>query len=267
MSTAKSKVQWLVGGLLCAAVLIPGGQANAQAGEVAGVFNWLFKIPRWNVDLHAGIGNYGRFLLDTPFEDLDDLRERELRGRGNVTVGGGIGGTPLPRLGFRLGVNHTWSTLEFRDDTGIGSSLLDDDDLADLRQWIVSAELIRYLLVESATVSPYASGGFLASWWKLDAEEIDVATPNGDSHFRWGATGTIGVQFRLSRDWRARVEAATASIGNPFTGNESFIILGGHPIDEPGRVSKRDFRLALQYSWGVPHPVETTNGGNGRGRR
>jgi outer membrane protein with beta-barrel domain len=268
MRTAKWTIKLLVGGLLWIAAMIPGSQANAQGRETRNVLGQLFKIPRWNVDLHAGIGNYGRFLLDTPFDDfIDDFRERELRGTGAFTLGLGVGATPLPRVGFRLGASHTWSNLEFRDDTGIGTDVLDDDDVGNLRQWLISAEVIRYLLLESSKFTPYGSGGILASWWHLDEEDLELTAPSGNTHFRWGATGMIGLQFRLSKQWRARVEAATASIGNPFTGNESFLVIDDHKIDEPSRVRKTDFRVALQYSWGIPHAVETTNGGNGRGRR
>ncbi|MGH7471143.1 MAG: hypothetical protein ACRENP_24610 [Longimicrobiales bacterium] len=251
-------MKWMVSGALCLAVLVPAREAAAQSKKIDAL-NWLFKIPRWNADLHAGFGNYGRFLLESPVEPFDFL-ERELRGRGAFTIGVGFGGTFMPRTGFRLGVNRTWSELAWRDDTGTGSELLDQDDVGDLAQTILSAEIVRYLLLESSKFTPYATAGVLASWWGLNDATGFIGD---DTHFRWGATGSIGLQLALRDNIRLRLDATTASIGNPFTGRNSYIADLGRAIDEPSRVRKTEVRLAVGYAWGKPHAPVTTDGGKG----
>jgi hypothetical protein len=265
-------MKWIAGGSLCLALFAPGHEAAAQNREQRNLLARLFNVPRWQADVHAGIGNYGRFLLQQPVllldvDDLDEFNgftgfepERELRGSGVFTIGAGLGGMFLPRTGFRLGVSRAWSNLDWRDDTGDGSDILDADDVGDLAQTILSAEIMRFLLVETARISPFGSAGLLATWWNLnDAPDF----MGDDNHFRWGATASLGIQFLLSRNFLLRLDANTSSIGNPFTGRNSYAAHIGHTIDEPGRVRKTDFRLALGYTWGRPHPTETTNGGKG----
>lgn len=251
MGTARPKTGlWLVGGL-CVALLLPK-QASAQP-IIGDLLDWFFNAPRWNADVHIGYGHYGRFLLQAPTVDPFDFRQRELKGRHAWTLGAGIGGTPMPRTGFRLGYNYATADLSWRDDTGTGSELLDVDDVGDIRLHSVGLELIRYLMLETSRFSPYFTVGVSANWWDMDPENsIVLRAPTGDTHFRWGGLGTVGVHYRFNQSFRVRLEVAGASVGNPFNGRDSYITIVGRPIDEPSRVSKSDLRLALQYTWGKP---------------
>jgi hypothetical protein len=69
------------------------------------------------------------------------------------------------------------------------------------------------------------------------------------------------LQVKVSDRWDVRAEATTASVRNPFTGRESYTALGGVTIDEPSRVSKRDFKLAFMYNFSKPKlELPATNG-------
>ena len=273
-----SMKKWLLpsAASLCAAfALMLPTQASAQSSLMGELFGWIFNVPRWSVDAHGGYGYYGRFLLQNPTNDPFSLLQRELRGRHAWTVGLGVGGMVLPRSGFRLGADYTWSDLDWRDDTGNDSHLLDFDDAGNLKQFMLTAEFMRFLFPESRRVNPYASAGFLASWYKLtdeftvlvvdDEEEafVGLAAPGGNSQFRWGATGSLGLQFRVSEAFRLRLGANRGTISNPFTGRQSFIAVNGLTIDEPSRVGKTDYRLSLVYSFGKAEAPTTTNGGKG----
>ena len=262
MGTARPNrvVRWLVVGCACAVLLLPGERVSAQKRLAGDLFSWLFDAPRWNFNVHGGWGGYGRFLLQNPTQDPFDFRQRSLRGKDAFTIGAGIGATPLPRVGFRFSYQYTTGNLEWRDDTGTGTELLDSGEIADIRQHMLGFELIRYLLLETSRISPYATGGFTGSWWKMQPEgTLALRAPDSSTQFRWGAMGTIGLHYMFTQAFRVRLEVAGASIGNPFTGRDSFIALNGRTIDEPTRVRKTDLRLALQYSWGKPTSPATTD--------
>jgi hypothetical protein len=73
-----------------------------------------------------------------------------------------------------------------------------------------------------------------------------------DTEFRPGGMSTLGLQYKVADAWRVRLEASSATIGNPFTGNDSFRPTDGFTIDEPTRVRRTDFRLGLAYTFGAP---------------
>jgi hypothetical protein len=54
---------------------------------------------------------------------------------------------------------------------------------------------------------------------------------------------------RFSCGYDIRLEAASATVRNPFTGADSFTASGGATVDEPGSVGKTDYRLALVYNF------------------
>ncbi len=261
MSIDKRIVKRIVCGSACLAFLFPAHKAEAQVGTARDLLGWLFDIPNYNVGINGGIGNYGRFLLQHPTRSTADLTERELRGLHAWTVGGEVGGTILPRVGVQLSYNFTRSDLAWRDDTGTGSELLDVNDLGDLSHSVVGLELIRYMFLENSKITPFATAGVLATWWGMEGGAQGLSRPDSETQFRWGGTGSVGLQFRLWEDFRLRLDATTATVGNPFTGRDSYIADFGRTIDEPSRVRKTDFRLGLAYTWGKPHPGSTTTNG------
>jgi hypothetical protein len=79
-----------------------------------------------------------------------------------------------------------------------------------------------------------------------------VAAGGSSTQFRFGALASFGVQFKIGGGVHGRLEIASQSVRNPFTGDESFLASGANTIDEPGRVNKTDFRFAILHSFGKP---------------
>ena len=212
---------------------------------------WGLFGPNWNLSIHGGFSNTGRFLLQRA--DLAGVSvERALSSEGGWHVGGAIGMDILPRVGARLNYTYGEADLAFNTDDGTGATGADLDDLGRIQTHLASIELLRYLLPARSAVTPYGGAGFVATWWVFDQNHSIVQASGGTTQFRVGAMGIIGLQVKLSDHWDVRAEATTASVRNPFTGRESYTALGGATIDEPTRVSKRDFKLAFMYNFSKP---------------
>lgn len=225
--------------------------------------------PRLTIEVFGGLGNYGRFLeqlIDgTPpgFFLTPDIRERELTAENSFAFGGSLGIWPWEKTGVRLAFTWSNTDLEYEDDTGIDSDALDLEDLADLSNKTLSLEVLRYLLAHHRRISPYAVAGVAATWWGLDDEEDrgEIQSNDGDTQFRWGGVGGIGLQIRARDRIGVRLEATTFGLGNPFDGDDSFTTRSGRtaqlsptnprlvlPIDEPGSVRFSRYTVALTYS-------------------
>ena len=240
--------------LVTAALMWSATPALAQNGDGDGESDNFIKTligslmgPGWNFSLNGGWSNTGRFLLQNTGGG-----ERALRDEGGGSIGGAAGTNILPRTGFRLGYLYTRNDLVFRDDNGNGSENLDTDDLGKIGRHIASLEIVRYMLPARVSVTPYATIGLAASWWELSPETTLLQAPGGDTQFRMGAIGSFGVQFHMTAGFAARIEAATATVRNPFTGSQSYRAMGGSTIEEPSRVNVTDYRLALVYQFGTP---------------
>ncbi len=248
------KSKSIVTGLACAGLLLPANEAAGQ-GFIRDLAEYVLGIPNWQAQLHGGVSDFGRFLL----QDVavlngngDNLQlQRELNAENSFAFGGAFGGTFLPRTGFRLSASYTTTDLEYNDDTGIDSHLLDTGEVGDLGNFVLGFELMRYLLLEKAKLTPYGSGGLLLSWWSLD-DQATGELVGEDTQFRLGAMGSLGLQYRMTSAFAMRLEAVTATIGNPFTGRDSFVPTTGFTIDEPARVRRTDYRLGLVYTFGRP---------------
>jgi hypothetical protein len=204
--------------------------------------------PNWSLFVHGGFGNSGRFLLQRPAGSNGG--ERALRGADAFSLGGGAGVDVLPRIGFRLDYTYTSNDLIFRTDNGDGSEDLDLSAIGTLQSHVATAEVVRYMLSNSVAVTPYASVGLAASWWVLDQGSAALAPAGGNSQFRMGALASVGMQAKVSEHFGVRLEAATASLRNPFTGRDSFRADGGTTVDEPTRVRQSDFRFIAFYKFG-----------------
>ena len=224
------KIRSIVFCVLCASLLWPaqgGAQVKEEADDfVKDIVKTLFG-PNWNVSVHGGTSSSGRFLLQQAGGG-----ERAVRTDGGYSIGVGAGIDILLRMGVRFGYSYGNTDLVFRTDDGDDSREL-DIDVGELDSHIVSFELMRYLLTSRASISPYASVGFVGSWWSADSGTGAVL---GDTQFRWGGLGSFGIKFKLSEHFDLRTEATSASIRNPFTGRESFRVVTGATIDEPTHV-------------------------------
>lgn len=243
----------LVAGTIACFASVPT-TTRAQNGNdndetIRHLFSALFG-PNWNVFAHGGASTNGRFLLQGPVAPSGG--QRALRADNSWNVGGGAGVDLLPRVGVRLSYTYTNSDLSYRTDDGDGSEVLDVDDTGSLRSHIAAIEIIRYMFPARTSLTPYASAGVLGTWWVLDEESLLVTAGGGSTQFRFGALASFGVQFTIGGGVHGRLEIASQSVRNPFTGDESFLAAGATTIDEPGRVNKTDFRLAILHSFGTP---------------
>ncbi|HSL69601.1 MAG TPA: outer membrane beta-barrel protein [Longimicrobiales bacterium] len=233
---------WLVAGMIGGLTIAVPMNSQAQERDE----DSIQLGSNWNLFLHGGLTTHGRFALQRPGIG----GERALRTEDGFNIGGGVGVNIMSRMGLRLSYTAGSSDLVFRTDNGDESENLDLDNVGTLQSHVAAIEIVRYVLRSSATINPYGSAGFVGTWWVLDEESQFVAPAGGDTQFRLGAIASLGLQARLTDDLDLRVEAASGSIRNPFTGRDSFRALGGTTIEEPTRVNKTDFRLVGVYNFG-----------------
>jgi opacity protein-like surface antigen len=190
--------------------------------------------------------------------------ERSLRSEDAFTIGVGAGVDFLLRSAFRMSYVFSESHLEFRTDDGDGSEQFDVEELGLLQRHVAAVEVVRYMFPARSLVTPYGSAGLAGAWWVLDESSALVTAGGGSSQFRLGALATFGLQVQLTPQSSARLEVATSSIRNPFTGSDSFRANGAVTIDEPTRVSQTDFRFAAVYYFAGPHRPRRSAAAAGR---
>lgn len=215
-----------------------------------------FAFSRWSIDGRGGLANFGRFLLEDVFNQNGAfLGHRELSASNSFVYGGGVAATILSRTALRLGFTRTSADLEYEDDSGRNSSALDLDDIGDISSNIITLEVIRYVLSDRAKVRPYGGAGIATAWWNLseDDQNLVVSGTGNNTLFKWGANALLGVQFRPSRRVSIQLEANTMTLGNPFTGNKSYLTTTGIVIDEPSRVRQTNYTLGIAYTFGDVH--------------
>jgi hypothetical protein len=209
--------------------------------------------PNWNLGLSAGNNNHGRFLLQRATLAGGATGERTLRAQDGFSVGFLAGVDLFLRMGVRFGYTYGNSDLVFRTDIGDDTDILDGDDLGELENHTISVELMRYLLPSTASITPYASAGFIGTWYVLE-DGSGFATNGESTQFRTGALANLGLKVELSDRSDLRLEGATASVRNPFTGRDSYRIPTGITVDEPTRVTRSNLRVAAVYNFGRPDP-------------
>ena len=248
------KLHRLFAAMTCLVVALPA-TATAQRDELKkeaetlsdDILKRLFSPHNWDVHVHGGANNAGRFMLQRPFEAPTTFGERVLRGKTGFSFGGGFGMDLLIRTGFRLDYTFASGELEYRSDNGDGTNIFDINDVGKIKSHTVSLEVLRYLLPARAKFSPYGSVGLLGTWWVLDQETPLVIPAGGSTQFRFGALASLGVRGQITDRFDVRLEAQKNSVLNPFSGHNSFRALAGVTIDEPTRVSQNDFRLYAVY--------------------
>jgi opacity protein-like surface antigen len=240
--------------VLCCVLLAPeiadAQRPRESAEDLKDVLS-PFLGPNWNLSVSFGTNNHGRFILQRAAVPGGGTAERVLRAQNGYAVGFGAGVDILLRAGVRLGYTYGTSDFVFRTDAGDGSEILDVDELSELTSHTLSIELLRYMLPSTATITPYASAGFVANWYSV--EEGSVLIANGDnSQFRTGALAGLGLKVEFNDHFDLRIEGLSASVRNPFTGRDSYHIPTGATVDEPTRVTKTTFRAAAVYNFGKP---------------
>ncbi|HET9985250.1 MAG TPA: outer membrane beta-barrel protein [Longimicrobiales bacterium] len=210
---------------------------------------WPAGYPSYTVEAFAGLGSYGRLLLQAA---PGTIEQRELRGNTGFAFGGAVGANLFPRTAVRLGVSHTSADLEFNDNTGDNSDLLDLHGIGTLGSTVLSLEATRYIFPEKVRLTPYATVGYAVTWWNLSNEGVNGVLVDNGTEFRTGAIAALGLQYHVTRDLAVRLEATGHSLGNPFTGGDSFRPRTGFTIDEPTRVRQSIYKLDVAYTFGRP---------------
>jgi opacity protein-like surface antigen len=210
-----------------------------------------FLGANWNFSVNAGNNNHGRFILQRFAVAGDASAERSLRAENGFSIGVAAGVDLLLRAGVRLGYTYGSSDLVFRTDIGNGSEILDDDDVTELESHTVSIEMMRYVLPSTSTVTPYATAGFVGTWYLIDSAS-DVVDDEAGTQFRTGALAVLGLKVEFNDHFDIRFEGTSASIRNPFTGSDSYRVPLGVTVDEPTRVSRSNLRFVATYNFGKP---------------
>lgn len=244
----------MVGAATTCAALLP---TNAEAQRMRGA---MFPEARFTIEVFGGLANYGRFLEQyVVLLDLDDdgvitddaviaFGQREVTAKTALALGLSVGGFFWDKTGVRLGFTWSPSEIEYRDDTGTDVEIFDQDDVADLSAYVLSLDLMRFLFDPRRRFAPYVAAGITGTWWSLDDDDDEILSTDA-THFRWGGTTSIGLQYRATRNIGVRAEVATMALGNPFDGNDSFRTDSGLTFDEPSTVRFTRITLALTYSF------------------
>ena len=239
----------MVSAAMACAALLP---TNAEAQRMRGA---MFPEARFTIEVFGGLADYGRFLEQyAVIRDVDEFEviafgQREVTAKTALALGLSVGGFFWDKTGVRLGFTWSPSEIEYRDDTGTDSELFDEDDVADLSAYVLSLDLMRFLFDPRRRFAPYVAAGITGTWWSLDEDDDDEILSTDATHFRWGGTTSIGLQYRATRKIGLRAEVATMALGNPFDGNDSFRTDSGLTFDEPSTVRFTRITLALTYSF------------------
>ncbi len=224
------------------------------------------------LEVFAGGVDFGPFLklaeasqvLPTTGPEPDS--EVRLLAARSYAVGGAVTVQPWPKAAIRLGATWVPTEFEFQDDSGLGTGAGDFENRGDLNAFLFDLSVLYSVLDPDATAAPYAIAGISTALWSAG----DDAGPGGTgllptedqgTQWRFGGLGGAGVRVAASERVGFRVEFVTFAVGNPFDGDDAFVLAdtGREKIDEPSitRVSR------------LTAGVEVRLGGDGRrsGRR
>src|SRR5690606_9109285 len=246
--TSAMRVCWSLAVAAAMFVAVPGA-AQGQRQEEPYRYRWYFGLRDVTFQGYVGIADHGRFLLQALDFDLVDVNpQRKLTGDRSFSWGVAVGARVLPRTQARLAFNWTRPDLEFEDDTGLDLDAFDIDDIGELTSTTLALELLRYLLPEWRRFNAYAGAGVIITWWSLDDTRLGLIVDDtlfgsigsivavDDGQTRFGGSAVLGLQYRTSRRFAIRLEAATFAPGNPFSGDNSYVPITGFTIDEPSHV-------------------------------
>lgn len=211
----------------------------------------------WTVEAFGGGTLVGRFLEQRVALPDGGTGERELTAPTSFFTGASLGVRPWSQTELRAFGAFSPSELEFEDDTGNDSELLDVDDLADLDVFLFGIGGLQYVTDPDGVVAPYLTAGLAGTVWSLDSEPLSPVSPGvpagdeedlTDDQFRLGAQTGIGFQVRVASSWSVRVEGNRYTLGNPFDGSDAFQA-EGDTFDEPSTASLTTGTVHVSYSF------------------
>jgi hypothetical protein len=244
----RSSLRWTAGtiGLLLLLLTIPRYAAAQRRGGPGGT-----RTPAFTIEAYTGFSTFSRFIEQDvlPRNTLPPIGQRSLNANVAYVLGGALGAWLWDGTAARLG--YTWATtdFEYRDSSGLDRDLLDSGELNDLNTHIISLEFIQ-LLFGSRRLSPYLLAGINGEFWVLgDREQSDAILTTDGSQFRWGGSGGVGLQYRVSRPLSFRLEASRFILGSPFRGQTAFRPAFGLTFDKPDNVTMPRYTLGLVYTF------------------
>ncbi len=206
-------------------------------------------LRRVSVGVMGGMFTFGRFL-----EQHVTGGDRELKAGASPGFAGSLDLNVGKQTAVRASFLYAPATLEFRDDTGTGSTRLDRNNLADLHAAVVSGDVLQFVVDQRRPIAPYAVAGFAAGFWSLNNAADEIAGgASGSRETRFGSVVGVGVQLRATPGLALRLEATSDRLGNPFDGNDSFRVTSGDTFDEPSKSDVNRISLALVFSPALHH--------------
>jgi hypothetical protein len=250
------------GAVLVAITLTPDrGDAQRWRGRNA------WPEPKFTVEVYGGIASFGEFLEQYAINIEDEdivlfdgiIGQRELRAGNAFTLGVAFAYRAWDKTDARLGFTWAGSELNYEDDTGLNLDFLDEDDVADFNVYVLSLELLRFIFDHTRRLNAYAVGGVNGAWWHLD-DVVDFFFDDGfiedgfitadQTQFRLGASAGLGLQYRISPQFSARLEVDVFGLGNPFDGENAWVPVTGVTFDERSHVAVGRYTLNVTYSFG-----------------
>lgn len=206
------------------------------------------QLPmEFTIGVHGGASIFTAFLEQRISGD-EGLGERELVAQTAPMIGGSISFSRWPMTEVRLGADWAGTEIDARDDSGIESSALDEDALADLNFVLGQLAIVRYVMPKDAPIAPYLTLGVNVAYWALDEATGGDLGAIEETQVRYGATAGIGARFAVGQQVGLRVEIDRATVGNPFDGESAFRV-SGETFDEPSTIGILRLMGGLAYTF------------------
>lgn len=206
------------------------------------------QLPmEFTIGVHGGASIFTAFLEQRISGD-EGLGERELVAQTAPMIGGSISFSRWPLTEVRVGADWAGTEIDARDDSGIESSALDEDALADLNFVLGQLAIVRYVMPKDAPIAPYLTLGVNVAFWALDEATGGDLGAIEETQVRYGATAGIGARFAVGQQVGLRVEIDRATVGNPFDGESAFRV-SGDTFDEPSTIGILRLMGGLAYTF------------------
>lgn len=214
---------------------------------------------KYSLEVFGGGVDFGAFLEEEvapAVAGVTPAQERELVADRTWVVGGALSVQPWQKAAIRAGVAWAPSQFQYRDDSGTGADALDTDDLGDVDLLLLDLSVLYNVLDPGGTFVPYAIAGVSMGRWNAGTEAgsggSGLLLGDGDaSHWRLGGVGGAGLDIAATDRVGLRLEFATFAVGNPFDGDDAFVVGGdARKVDEPSitRVSRLTAGVLVDFA-------------------
>jgi len=212
----------------------------------------LDHFPAFTIEMHTGVSTFSKFLeADVLYPNNPLPRgQRSVKADPAFILGGALGAWLWEGVGFRAAYTWAHTELDYKDTSGLDSDLLDRDGLNSLNAHLIGLEVVKTVFEHRRSVNPYLVAGINGEFWVLGRpKRSDAITTTKKTLFRWGGSAGMGIQFRPSRRFVIRLEAARYALGNPFEGKKAFRPESGRSFDKPDVVTMPRYTIGLHYTF------------------